>query len=210
MAPDPAVYPQSAVPRVLRSPSGFTPAGSACKSLLICRSPCRTDCTGAPTDAPVVHIAACISLLISCRAPWAARWLVGGTDAASHKSLVTINENASTCRSRSNRSGTASRWSRYRKWRAGAACNATRKQNIKPEQARRRPGAASKARSDPSRSERLNSRRPPPFIVNPGRCLLIQPPCAEPVRSGGSRRRPDGHRPPCRPPSPLIESGGRP
>ena len=113
--------------------------------------------------------------------------------------------------------------------RAAAACSATRRQNIKPEQARGLRSAASQTPFGPSTA----AGRPPTFIVNPCKSLLIprsrgsarngrrivkacrsllihpfRPP--KPVRSGGIGSRRDGHRPPPRPRSPLTESGGRP
>jgi hypothetical protein len=179
--------------------------------LLICRPRCRTDFT-TPIDAARREggargqAAACIFLLIPSRA--GSNWAVHhtrGTAAAPHKSLVSINENTS----------------------AGRSAGDPREKG-----ARRRPGVASDTRSDSLPAEWLKSRRPPPSIVNPCRSLLvthprgpagngrriveacrsllIHPPCAEPVRSGGDRARPDGHRLPRRPPSPLTESGGRP
>jgi hypothetical protein len=99
----------------------------------------------------------------------------------------------------------------------------------RPEQERRPPGAASNARPSPAGG--LRPRRPSASIVNPCRSLLItrprgsarngrrivktckslvsERPNAEAVRSGGSRTRHHGHRPPPRPPSPLLESGGQ-
>ena len=140
MASVPVIYPRTAVPCVRRRLSGCTRVGSACKSLLICRSPQRT-LSGAPAGqaaGAVGQVAACIFLLILRRAGlnWAADRLARRMATALHKSAVPIVE---ACRS-----------------------------------------------------------------------LLIHPPCAEPVRSGGDRTRPDGPRPPRRPPSPLTESGGRP
>ena len=232
-----AAYPQSVVPLALRQVSGFTWARSVCKSLLICRSRCRTNFT-TPIDTARREggargqAAACIFLLIPSRARsnWAAH-LAGGTAAAPHKSLVSINENTSAGRSAGDPRETGTHWNRYRNRRAATACGAARGQNIKPEGARRRPGAAPDSRSDLLPAEWLKSRRPPSIvnpcrsllithprgpagngrrIVNACRSLLIHRPCAEPVRSGGDRARPDGHRLPPRPPSPLVESGGRP
>jgi hypothetical protein len=236
MALVPAAYPQSAVPRARRQVSGFTWARSVWKSLLICLARCRTDFTtpigAARREGGARGAAACIFLLIPSRAGsnWAAH-LAGGTAAAPHKSHVSINENTSAGRSAGDPRETGTHWNCYRNRRVAAACGAARGQNIKPEGARRRPGAASDTRSDSLPAERLKSRRPP-SIVNPCRSLLIthprgpagngrrivkacrslliHRPCAEPVRSGGDRPRPDGHRLPRRPPSPLLESGGRP
>jgi hypothetical protein len=139
MASVPAIHPKTAVPCARRRLSGCTRAGSACKSLLISRSPHRTP-SGTPAGqaaGAVGQVAACIFLLIPRRAGlnWAADGLARRTATAPHKSAVSIVE---ACRS-----------------------------------------------------------------------LLIHRPCAEPVRSGGDRARPDGHRLPRRPPSRLIESGGR-
>ena len=227
-----AAYPQSVVPLALRQVSGFTWARSVCKSLLICRSRCRTDFT-TPIDAARREggargqAAACIFLFIPSRAGsnWSA-YLAGGTAAAPHKSLVSINENASARRRTGDRREAGTDWNCYRNRRAAAACGAAGGQNIKPDQPRRRPGAASGMRSNSLPAERLKPRRAPvnpcrsPLhpcgpagngcrIVKACRSLLIHRPCAEPVRSGGDRPRPDGHRLPRRPPSRLIESGGR-
>ena len=228
-----AAYPQSAVLRARRQVSGFTWARSFCKSLPICRARCRTDFT-TPIDAArreggaCGQAAACIFLLIPSRAGsnWAA-YLAGGTAAAPHKSLVSINENASARRHTGDRREAVTDWNCYRNRRAAAACGAAGGQNIKPEQARRPPGADTRSNSLPA--ERLKPRRPPVNpcrsllvthprgpagngrrIVEACRSLLIHHPCAEPVRSGGGGARPDGHRLPRRPPSPLTESGGRP
>ena len=47
-------------------------------------------------------------------------------------------------------------------------------------------------------------------FVKACKSLLIPRPPAEPVRSGEGSARADGHRPAPRPPSRLVESGGRP
>ena len=171
---------------------------------------------------------ACIFLLIPSRA--GSNWAVHhtrGTAAAPHKSLVSINENTSAHRRAGNRREAGTDWNCYRNRRTAAACGAAGGQNIKPEQPRRRPGAASGMRSNSLPAERLKPRRAPVNpcrsllhpcgpagngcrIVKACRSLLIHRPRPEPVRSGGDRARPDGHRLPRRPPSPLTESGGRP
>jgi hypothetical protein len=233
MALVPTACPQSAVLHARRQVSGFTRARSACKSLLICRPRCRTDFT-TPIDAARREggargqAAACIFLLIPSRA--GSNWAVHhtrGTAAAPHKSLVSINENTSARRRAGNRREAGTDWNCYRNRRTAAECGAAGGQNIKPEQPRRRPGAASGMRSNSLPAERLKPRRAPVNpcrsqlhpcgpagngcrIVKACRSLLIHPPCAEPVRSGGDPAQPDGHRPPRRPPSPLLESGGRP
>jgi hypothetical protein len=164
-----AAYPQSAVPRALRQVSGFTWARSVWKSLLICRARCRTDFTtpigAARREGGARGAAACIFLLIPSRAGsnWAAH-LTGGTAAAPHKSLVSINENTSAGRSAGDPRETGAHWNCYRNRRAATACGAARGQNVKPKGARRRAGVASDTRSNSLPAERLKPRRPPLLI----------------------------------------------
>ena len=167
-------------------------------------------------------------------APITAAWLIGATARVSggrahalanralagrrppivcalHKTLVNNNESTIAGVAGHDRSAARTHWADYEKSRVGSECSATREQNIKPEQARRIPSAASNARFD-RMAAGLKSRRLTPFIVNPCGSLLIHRvrPCAGPVRSGDSRVRRHGQRPPCRPPFPRNESGGRP
>jgi len=235
MAPVPPAYRKNGMWHRKREPSGFMLAASACKSLLILSSSRRIDLTSRPIEAatgrgrPIEQRTACISLLISRRVPWRARGHTGAMATAPHKSLVSNKENASACCAGDDRRRAAAHWNPYRNPRAAAACSATRRQDIKPEQARGLRSAASQTPCDPSTA----AGRPPTFIVNPCKSLLIprsrgsarngrrivkacrsllihpfRPP--KPVRSGGIGSRRDGHRPPPRPRSPLTESGGRP
>src|SRR5438132_5552545 len=182
MVPVPAAYPRTAVPRGRRQVSGFTWPESARKSLLICRSRCRTDLMGGPVDArrhggeAEGQVAACIFLLTSRRAPRASHRLTGPTAAAPHKSLVNINQKTSARRTAGDRGEAGTHWDRYRNWRAATACGAARGQNIKPQQARRMPHACSNARFHSWTASGHKSRRPPSSIVNPCKSLLIPHP----------------------------------
>src|ERR1043166_5066109 len=222
MASVPAAYPEGSVPRIGLHASRYMLAGRAGKSLLIYRSPClAAGVADGSTAGPAGrgpracgHVAACIFLLNRRDAAPAARPLTGSMPAAPHKSVVNNNENTSAPRSSGTRDETGNHWHVNRNRRLASACAATRGQNIKLEQARRPPHLAFGGRFYPTRAVGHVSHRPS-FVVNPCKSLLIprsrgQPRPSEPVRSGGSGVRPHGLGPPCRPPSPLVESGGRP
>jgi hypothetical protein len=180
----------------------------------------------APTEATAWRgmsrpVAACIFLLNRRDVAPAARPLTGSTPAAPHKSVVNNNENTSAPRSSGTRDEARNHWHINRNRRLASACAATRARTIKLEQARRTPAPRIRGRFYLTRAAGHGSHHPS-FIVNPCKSLLIRRGPArkgsrihashlpEPVRSGGSRARPHGHGPSCRPPSPLVESGGRP
>src|ERR1043166_823756 len=229
MASVPAAYPEGSVPRICLHASRYRLGVRAGKSLLIYRSRClAAGMADGSTAGPAGrgsracgHVAACIFLLNRRDAAPAARPLTVSTPAAPHKSVVNNNENTSAPRSSGTRDETGNHWHVNRNRRALSACAAARAQTIKLEQARRTLAPRIRGRFYPTRAAGHGS-DPPSFIVNPCRSLLIRRGPArkgsrihashlpEPVRSGGSGVRPHGLGPPCRPRSPLVESGGRP
>jgi hypothetical protein len=180
--------------------------------------------------------AVCIFLFFRSRKPahWVAR-RAHPFDAAMHKPLVNINENTSANTSartaRADRSQAGTHWASARKWPARTARAVQhRREKNKPITSQQQAGTRSHGTR--ARPGRESGRRGPPrwlagseaaarcrglgacgsSMVGACRSLLIhrlRPP-AEPVRSGGSRGPRHGQRAPCRPPSPLTESGGRP
>src|ERR1043166_774411 len=228
MASVPAAYPEGSVPRICLHASRYRLAGRAGKSLLIYRSPClAAGMADGSTAGPAGrgsrasgHVAACIFLLNRRDVAPAARPLTGSTPAAPHKSVVNNNENTSAPRSSGTRDEARNHWHINRNRRLASACAATRARTIKLEQARRTPAPRIRGRFYLTRAAGHGSHHPS-FIVNPCKSLIRRGPARkgsrihashlpEPVRSGGSRARPHGHGPSCRPPSPLVESGGRP
>jgi len=138
---------------------------------------------------------------------------------ATQHSLVNINENTSAAGFACARVRTGNDCICLRNCGAETECSAAREQNINPEQARRVAAGTAKAalgpapvgrlaRTDPCRSLLI----PCPRVERACRSLLIPAPGrpAEPVRSGGRPGCRHGHRPARRPPSRLLESGGRP
>jgi hypothetical protein len=208
MPPLPYADRESAVPRVGRKASGYALAGCARKSLLICRSRGRAiGLAGGPIEGAVGQgprvpgqVEPCIFLFIPRHAPGPAPRRAVGTAAAPHKSLVNNKANTSARRSACNLGRAGRSCNHYGSRRGPPGCGAARAPNIKREQTGPAPLPC-------SRRWARNGRR----VVKACSSLLIDAfrPRAEPVRSGNSRARPHGHRPPRRPPSPLIESGGR-
>ena len=145
---------------------------------------------------------ACIFLFFRGRRP--TRWaqcLARPFHAALHKSIVNNNGNTIARVERAGSAQVGAHRISTRKRPAGGACSAAQ---------------AGKEQADNKRTTSRNktpwnSRAPVGWV---GACRSLQihrpRPSAEPVRSGGSRGARHGQRPPCRPPSRLTESGGRP
>jgi hypothetical protein len=192
-------WPTHARPLGSQKPSGGDHAPTdadrrpACRSLLIPPVPDRDGRRRGAVEGSSVgrrgaidRVGACKSLLIS-RSMFRSQ-----VHAAEQHSLVNISENTSAADDRCGPAPGIGHWIYCRKWQPQRECTATRAENIKREQASYSPTDAGR-RAGACRSLLIPDFRPPP----------------EPVRSGGSRVRPDGQRLPRRPPSRLTESGGR-
>jgi len=211
-------------------------AAGACRSLLIGRrrrpsglAPTPFAAAQCPATGPRLA-PACKFLLFSgaakCRSEFRQRFR-----AAPHKIIVSINGNTIARVPAGDRSLRPSYWTFSEKGAVRRVCTAARAgkeqclinrvttENNTPGN---RNGWMDAGASDSGRLGGARKKKPCPVrrlgrlgpgrsIVNSCRSLLIGGlRRTEPVRSGGSRGRPDGQSPACRPPSRSTESGGRP
>ena len=227
----------SAISSQVAAPARFHRAAGACRSLLIGRSRRQNGLVArlfAAAHCPSTGLRltrACKFLLFSraaeCRAGRRRRFR-----AAPHKIVVSINGNASAHASADDWSRRTSHWTLSEKSFSARVCTAAQagKEQCPINRATtanntpwNRPapwmnaGASASGcggglrEKEPGPVRRLRRLGAGRSIVNACRSLLthgLRP--AEPVRSGGSRGRPDGQSRACRPPSRLTESGGRP
>ena len=212
MQPVAAICSQAQGSRIRREPvrTRLDPAPAPCSSSQIRRSP------DGRFAWPAIHpaqrragavrlVGACIFLLISRRArPHSILRDLSRLGVALHNSIVNNNANTMADPAGTARPRGRTDWVCLRNRFPRRECSAARGISNNPEQTRLTTCVPMRGASN----ARTAAGRPPEAC----RSLLIygpRPP-AEPVRSGGSSGARHGQRPPCRPPSPLTESGGRP